>query len=115
MLMPAKTSVPYLREAAARYQADLIVVYQVFSRGYQRQQFLRARETRAYCVVEAVLIDTRTGLVPFATSATESYYASKEKDDLSFNETIQRAQMTATGKALDRIGDELVEFLNEAP
>ncbi|MEO0616582.1 MAG: hypothetical protein AAFY69_10670 [Pseudomonadota bacterium] len=111
ILVPKKHTVPYLREAAARYQADLLLVYRSYCRSFDRYRLFRADESRAYCGVEAVLLDTRTGLVPFTTVATRAYTISRDKNDNNFSETRMRAQLDATAQALGDVSDEIVGFL----
>ena len=62
-------------------------------------------------MVEALLLDTRTGIVPFTTTAREEYTTTKGKDDLSIDETYKKAELTALRKALDAIGDDVAAFL----
>jgi hypothetical protein len=112
LLLPQKTTVSYLREAAARYQSDLLVVYRVSTRSFDRQKFLGNAETKAYCTIEALLLDTRTGIVLFATSATETFERRKATSDVNFCETIWKAELSATGQALDKVAAELVAFLD---
>ena len=112
MLLPRQMSLSLIREAAARRQADLVVIYQVTTRTFERQKFFAADETKAYCNIQAVLLDTRSGIVPFATHATEVYEARKESSDLNFQETIWKAELAATSKALDRIAADAVKFLD---
>jgi len=111
ILVPEKHSVPYLREAAARYQAVLLLIYRTYCRSFDRYRFITADETKAFCGVEAALLDTRTGLVPFTSVTTQSFQAKKEKGDLSFQETVLKAQLEAVTKALEDVSSELVRFL----
>jgi hypothetical protein len=115
LLLPKRITVPLVREAAARCQADVVVLYQAAGRTYEKQKFLSPNETKAYCVVEAVVLDTRSGIVPFATAAMETYTATKTRDDVNFSETVWKAETTALGKALDKIAGEIVAFLDGAP
>lgn len=115
MLMPPMRTVPQLRVAAARFQADMVLVYEVKGRTYQRQEFLQSEEAKAQCLVEAVLIDTRSGLVPFAGSKMQSYTVKKSKDDFSSAEIAAKAQLQATSVALEQIADEVVAFLKAMP
>lgn len=115
LLLPKRITVPLVREAAARCQADLVVLYQAASRTYEKQKFLSPNLTKAYCVVEAVVLDTRTGIVPFATAATETYTATKNREDVNFSETIWKAETAALGEALDKIAGEIVAFLDATP
>lgn len=111
LLTPEKQTVPYLREAAARYQADLLLVFRAYSNAYQKGRFLRPDQVRSYCMVEALLLDTRTGIVPFTATAREEYTTTKAKEDLSIGETFKKAELTALRNALDAIGDDVAAFL----
>jgi len=113
MLVPEKRTVPYLREAAARYQADLLLVYRNRCSNYQKYRFLSANETKAYCSVETALIDVRKGIVPFTSLASNDYKAVKTETDTNFQETIKKAEFKAIGRCLDEIAKELVTFLNK--
>ena len=61
------------------------------------------------------MLDVRTGIVTETAVATESFSASKTGKDLSFDETIARADREAVGKALNRVATDLVNYLNAAP
>lgn len=114
ILVPENRSVPRLREAAARYQADLLLVYRSYCRSFDRYRWFKPDEVRAHCGVEAVLLDTRTGLVPFTTVVTEAYDIVENEDDVNFRETRYRAQADATAAALADVSDEIVRFLASA-
>ncbi len=115
LLTPEKMTVPYLREGAARFQADLLLVYRSTSHSYPHYKVFSKDETRAYCVVEALLLDIRTGIVIFSSVTSEDYSAKKNADDMSFQETIDRAQQEAIGKALGSIAGDMVAFLEDVP
>ena len=112
ILVPKNRTVPYLREAAARYQADLLLVYRSYCQSFEKYRFFAADKSRAFCGVEAVLLDTRTGLVPFTTVATRSYDVVENKTDTNFQETRLRAQLDATAAALGDVSTEIVGFLS---
>lgn len=114
LLIPGKKSVPYLREAAARYQADLLLVYLPLTSEYTKYKSFRRDETKASCVVEALLLDVRTGIVPFSTTAVEEYAAAESPDDFSFMETRHKAEEEAVGRALVKVAEELAAFLEAA-
>ena len=111
LLVPRQRTVGYLREAAARYQADLLVAYRTDCQAVTRQRFLMTDEVRATCAAEAALIDTRTGIVPFTVTAAREFEAKKTKDDVTFQETVRRAELTATGDALAEVGERVAGFL----
>ena len=111
ILVPQTRTVPHLREAAARYQADLLLVYRSFCQSFEKYRLFAADEARAYCGVEAVLLDIRTGLVPFTTVATHSYEIVESENDKNFTETRLKAQLDATASALGAVSTEIVGFL----
>jgi hypothetical protein len=100
-----------LREAAARYQADLLMVYRTYCRSFERYRLFAADQSRAFCGVEAVLLDTRTGLVPFTSVVLKSFEAIENDSDLNFDETMLKAQLQATTDALSEVSSEIVTFL----
>jgi hypothetical protein len=111
ILIPNEKTVPHLREAAARYQADLLMVYRTYCRSFERYRLFAADQSRAFCGVEAVLLDTRTGLVPFTSVVLKSFEAMKNETDINFRETIHKAQLKATAEALSEVSSEIVTFL----
>jgi hypothetical protein len=115
LLMPRKTTVPHLRAAAARYQAHLLLAYRVHTETYNKSRWLARSKAKAFCVVDAVLIDVRTGIIPFGAVATETCEARETGDDISFVETVRRAEIEAVGQALDEITDALTAYLQAVP
>ena len=111
LLVPDKKTVPHLREAAARYRADLLLVYDTRVRTFTKYRGLGKDVARALCSVEAVLLDVRTGIVPFTTSGTEEVSATRVPEDLEFSETVAKAVAAAEGRALLSIANDTVSFL----
>jgi hypothetical protein len=112
MLLPRQMDIPHLRETAARVQADLLLVYRPGSRSYQKSRFLKKDATRAYCTVEVAVLDTRSGVVVYTTRASENFTAEQSGRDMSFEETVGRAEQQAVARAMARIGDGVATFLN---
>jgi hypothetical protein len=110
LLIPERRTVPYLREAAARFQADLLLVYGTRVRTFRRDRLIGTDEVNAEAVVESVLLDVRTGIVIHSTQATETISAKKTPGDLNFSQTVAKAQTEATGKALLKVADAVVAF-----
>lgn len=111
VLTPERRSVPHLREAAARFQADLTLAYRTFCRSFQRHRLFRDDRARAFCGVEAVLIDTRTGVVPLSVVASRTFDVEQSEDDLNFRETVLKAQLAAVAGSLSEIVAEVVNLL----
>jgi hypothetical protein len=113
LLVPEKRTVPYLREASARIQADLLFVYTARIQSFRRDRFLKPDEVRAQCLAESVLLDVRTGIVIHTARATENIAMKKAPTDLNFSETIARAESDARGKALLSLASSVVAHLSE--
>jgi hypothetical protein len=113
LLIPEKRTVPYLREASARIQADLLFVYTSRIQSFRRDRFLKPDEVRAQCIAESVLLDVRTGIVIHTARATENIAMKKTPADLNFSETIARAESDARGKALLTLASSVVTHLAE--
>ena len=111
LLIPEKHTVPYLREAAARFQADLLLVYGTRVQTFQRDRLIGTDEVHAEAVVESVLLDVRTGIVIFAAQTTEGVSAKKAPRDLNFSQTVAKAETEATGRALVKVADAVLGFV----
>ncbi len=111
MLVPERRTIPYLREAAARYQADLLLLYRSRCRSFEKYRLLGTDETRAYCSLEAVVLDIRSGIVPFTAASSNVVTAAKTAQDMSFEETMKKAEMQATARSLQEISARLSAFL----
>ena len=115
LLVPEKRTVPYLREAAARVQADLLFIYTARIFSFRRDRFMKPDEVHAQCLAESVLLDVRTGIVVHTAHATENIAMKKMPSDLNFEETVARAQSDARGKALLSLASALREYLTQRP
>jgi len=112
ILAPKSMTVSQMRAAAARTQAGLLVVYRPTTETFAKYRFMGKDETKAYSTVEAALMDVRTGIIPFTSMATETEAAAKASKDFDFYETILNAQQQATRKALEKVGADIVAFLD---
>jgi hypothetical protein len=115
MLVSEKRTVPVLREAAARFQADLLLAYRSSCQSYQKYRFIDPNETKSYCAVESVLLDVRSGVIVKSIVSSEDYSASKISSDKSFQETVKKAELEAVAKALGNVANEVVLFLSNVP
>ena len=79
---------------------------------FEKDRLIGKKEAKACSTVEAILIDVRTGIIPYSTIATETFTATKTEQDLNFQETTMRAQQEATGKALSKVADDVVKYLD---
>lgn len=115
LLTPSDATIPVLREAAVRLQSDLLLVYRITSDIYHKWKLLSDDQVKAYSTCEAVLLDVRTGIIPFTSVTTKEVQVKKEKQDLEITETMRRAESLAVMDSLNSIAQELVLFLNSSP
>lgn len=110
-LLPAEKSVPLIREAAARYQADWVLIVKTRSRGFQKDRVLGKDEARAVCEVECAVLDVRTGTIPYTSLATGDATVIKTDKEYSLSETSLRAAREAVEQAMAENVAGLLEFL----
>jgi hypothetical protein len=117
LLVPQELTVPLLREAAARFQADLLLVYRSPCQRFQDYRIFGTDKAQTYCIAEGILLDVRTGVIPFSTATTQEVRVEEKKTegDVSFYETMQKAEAQATAQALTELAQQLSEFLAAAP
>jgi len=115
LLVPAKRTVPHLREAAARFQADLLLVYQPRCGVFERSRFLAPNEYRVTCTVEAVALDTRSGIVPFTGVRTRSIVVRREGEDFNERDMLARGQFRVVAEAVGALADGIVELVASIP
>lgn len=114
LLVPEKKTVPYLREAAARIQADFLFVYEARIQTFRRDRVFHSDEVHAQCVAESVLLDVRTGIVVHTARDTEGIAMTKAPSDLNFSETIARAESEARGKGVLALAGSVTSYLAQA-
>jgi hypothetical protein len=112
-LLPKEKSVGLVREAAARYQADLVLIFKTESRVYDRYKFLRGKEAKAYCTAECALLDVRTGIIPFTSRSMQDFIVNKESGEFEFSEAVARAEAAATDAAMLENAENLLRFIEQ--
>ncbi|MCC6159507.1 MAG: hypothetical protein IT350_15765 [Deltaproteobacteria bacterium] len=113
MLVPRDMSIPLLREAAARFQSELLLIYRSANWTYTSQKKFAADESRSYCAVEAVVLHVRTGVVVWSGVFTEDYLTRTTSSDANSYETVRRAEHAAFEKAMMRLAGDVTAFLQQ--
>ena len=114
-LVPEQRTISYLREAAARYQADLLLLYRNKCHQFLKYRIISTDETKAICTTEVALLDTRTGIVPFTVVSKGEFITQKSKEEFGARETEKRAEMEALAIALGEAAEKLVNFMGQVP
>ena len=115
LMTPSRLSIPVLREAAVRMQADLLLVYRVGSDKYSQIRIFAKDKVKAYSTCELVLLDVRTGLVPFTRVVSREGLEMKKPADLDLSETMRRVEQLSAAEALKSAAEDLVSFLKSVP
>lgn len=115
LMTPKQISIPSLREAALRMQADLLLVFRLGSDTYTQYRTFSKDQVKAYSTCELVLLDVRTGLVPFTRVISREQLEQKQSSDLDLSETMRRAEEKSAVTALEAAAGDLVNFLKNAP
>jgi len=115
LLVPDKKELGPLRMAATRYQADLLLGYTTKCERFEKSRLVESNVLKAYCTVEALAIDTRSGIIAFSAVATNDVTAEKQKDDVNFDETTKKAELKATSVGLIEIAEKLKNFIDRMP
>jgi len=110
LLLPKDASIPVLREAAVRMQADLLLIFRLTSDIYYDYVVFGKDKAKAFSTCELVLFDVRTGIIPFTSIITEETLAREKKEDANTNEFMKRAEKKASLASLSASADELLKF-----
>ena len=112
LLSPMDAGIPVLREAAVRLQADLLLAFRISSNIYNQPDI---NIVKAFCTFEAVLMDIRTGLIPYTAVVTRDSEQKLSLDGNDLNDIRIRAEKEAVMLSLSVVSDEITEFLRSVP
>ena len=115
MLLPTERTVAAIREATARLQADVVLVYRPSCRLYERTPFVGRTQYRAVCTLQAILLDARSGVIPTATVVTREFVTQHQKGDFDDSETVRRAQLAAITSALADVSAHVAVVIGKIP
>jgi hypothetical protein len=112
LLISKTPSFTNIREAAVRMQADVVVVYAVTSDIYSKYKLFSKPDMKAFATTQLIILDIRTGLIPFSTIATKDFLSQKKKEELDNTEAASRIQNEAVLLTISDIGQKITDFLN---
>lgn len=112
LLISKSPSFTNIREAAVRMQADIVVVYSITSDIYSKYKFFSKSDIKAFATTQLIILDVRTGLIPFSAIATKDYLSQKKKEELDNSEASGRIQNEAVLLTINDIGQKITGFLN---
>jgi len=101
-----------IRESAVRTQADVVAVYSINSEIYTKYKVFTSTDIKAFATTQFILLDVKTGLIPFSATITKDYQSQKLKIDLDDREAINRVKNEAVLLTLNEIGIQIIDFLD---
>jgi hypothetical protein len=113
LLSKAPASFTTLRESAVRMQADVVVVYAINSDIYTKYRSFKKPNVKAFATTQLIIMDVRTGLVPFTTVVTRDFMGPQNKTDLETDEARSRVQNQAVLLTINEIGNQVTKFLSK--
>jgi hypothetical protein len=111
LLVSKSPSFTNIREAAVRMQADIVVVYSITSDIYSKYKFFSKNDIKAFATTQLIVLDVRTGLVPFSTIVTKDYLSQRKKEELDNTEAMNRIQNEAVLLTINEVGQKITDFL----
>jgi hypothetical protein len=102
-----------IREAAVRMQCDIALVYSVTDDLYSRYKAFSNPDIKAFATTQLILMDVRTGLIPFSTIVTKDFLSKKTKEDLDLSQARDRVLNEAVLATINDTGLKIVQFLKE--
>jgi hypothetical protein len=112
LLISKTPSFTNIRESAVRMQADVVVVYSITSDLYSKYKLFSRPDIKAFATTQLIILDVRTGLIPFSTIVTRDILSQKQKEELSHAEAANRIQREAVLLTINEIGQKITAFLN---
>jgi hypothetical protein len=102
-----------LRQAAVLLQADALLIVKPISYSDWRFQWFEADTAKGITSLEVLLLDTRTGVVPYTAVVTETAEISQIGSDYSQMELLSRAKKSSETKALSQVAPAVQKFLSK--
>jgi hypothetical protein len=108
LLTGSAPDLTHLREAGVRMQADVMLIFQARSDTYYQYRLFKQNEVKAFATCEALLLDLRTGVIPFSAVQTAEQYQTKTDEDLNDDDFRSRVEQAALLDVLGSIGQAIV-------
>ncbi len=111
ILLSSNPTYTNIRESAVRTQSDIVVIYSITSDIYSKHKLFAKNDIKAFATTQLIVLDVRTGLIPFSTIVTKDFQSQKQEEELNENETINRVKNKAVLLTIEEIGVALKSFL----
>ena len=102
-----------IRESAVRTQADIVAIYSINSEIYTKSKAFARADIKAFATTQFILLDVKTGLIPFSATITKDYQSRRNETELDDAEARNRIKNETILLTLNEIGMQLIDFLNK--
>lgn len=111
LLISNNLSFTNIREAAIRTQSDIVVVYSINSDIYSKYKMFSKTDIKAFATTQLIIMDVKTGLIPFTTIVTKDVQSKKQENELNDSEAANRTKNEAVLSTINEIGEQMNDFL----
>ncbi|MDT0295835.1 hypothetical protein ACFQ3R_11555 [Mesonia ostreae] len=102
-----------IREAAVRTQSDIVVIYSINSDLYSKYKLFSKSDFKAFATTQLIILDVRTGLIPFSTIVTREFQSKRQDNELNDNEASNRIKNKAVLLTIEEITNRINSFLED--
>ena len=100
-----------IREAAVRTQSDIVAIYSINSDLYSKYKLFSKSDIKAFATTQLIILDVRTGLIPFSTIVTREFQSKRQENELNDNEASNRIKNKAVLLTIEEITNRINRFL----
>ncbi|MEC3908334.1 hypothetical protein VOI54_14990 [Tamlana sp. 2201CG12-4] len=111
LLISTNPTFTSIREAAVRTQSDIVVIYSINSDLYSKYKLFAKSDIKAFATTQLIILDVRTGLIPFSIIVTKEYQSKRQENELNDNEAANRIKNEAVLITIQEIGERINKFL----
>jgi hypothetical protein len=112
VMLSSQVNLKSIRQSAVRLQADAVVIIKPMSYGDWKFDFLD-KKAKGITTLEVLVLDTRTGLIPYTSLVSESAEILKAEEDFGTSEFVSRAKKTSEKRALLKVAPQVEKFLTQ--
>ncbi|GAA3560482.1 hypothetical protein [Snuella lapsa] len=113
LLISSSPTFTSIRESAVRTQSDIVVIYSIASDIYSNYKLFAKSDIKAFATTQLIILDVRTGLIPFSTIVTKDFQSKKQDGEISESEAVNRIKDKAVLLTIEEIGQQLNSFLKK--
>lgn len=113
LLISSNPTFTSIRESAVRTQADIVAIYSISGDVYSKYRWFAKNDIKAFATAQLIILDVRTGLIPFSAIITKDVLSQKKDSDLNETETRNRIKNEAVLLTIEEIGKQLAAFLGK--